>query len=212
MAGVALTALLVGRPRAGLSVLLLAVTVLLLADPHLAAAPGFALSAAATAGLVVLAPPLAAGLERWLPRPVALAVAVPLSAQLACGPIVALFAAQQSLVSVVANLLAEPASPLATVLGLLACLAMPIPPLADLFAAAAWLPSAWIAQTAAVTAGLPLATIEAPAGIGTALVVAVLSAATFWAVAPHPPLRGAWRAIIGGLLAVALGGEPDGVS
>ena len=62
MAGVALSALLLGRPRAGLSVLLLAVTVLLLADPHLAAAPGFALSAAATAGLVVLAPPLTVGL------------------------------------------------------------------------------------------------------------------------------------------------------
>nr|MBS1901089.1 ComEC/Rec2 family competence protein [Actinomycetota bacterium] len=205
MAGVALSALLLGRPRAGLSVLLLAVTVLLLADPHLAAAPGFALSAAATAGLVVLAPPLAAGLARWLPRPVALAVAVPLSAQLACGPIIALFAAQQSLISVVANLLAEPASPIATVLGLLACLAMPIPPLADLLAAAAWLPSAWIAQTALVTAGLPLATIEAPAGVGMALIMAVLSAATFWAIAPHRPLRGPWRALVGGLVAVVLG-------
>lgn len=205
MAGVAMGALLLGRPRAGLSVLLLAVTVLLLADPHLAAAPGFALSAAATAGLIVLAPPLAAGLARWLPRPVALAVAVPLSAQLACGPVIALFAAQQSLVSVVANLLAEPASPIATVLGLLACLAMPVPALADLFAAAAWLPSAWIAQTAVVTAGLPFATIETPAGVGTALIVAVLSTAAFWAVAPHPPLRGPWRAILGGLLAVLLG-------
>lgn len=205
MAGVAMAALLLGRPRAGLSVLLLAVTVLLLAEPHLAAAPGFALSAAATAGLIVLAPPLAAGLARWLPGPVALAVAVPLSAQLACGPIIALFAAQQSLVSVVANLLAEPASPIATVLGLLACLAMPIPPLADLLAAAAWLPSAWIAQTAVVTAGLPLATIAAPAGIVTALVVALLSAAVFWAIAPHPPLRSPWRAILGGLLAVLLG-------
>ncbi|OZB89767.1 MAG: hypothetical protein B7X41_01065, partial [Microbacterium sp. 14-71-5] len=162
MVGVALTALLLGRPRAGLSVLLLAVTVILLADPHLAAAPGFALSAAATGGLIVLAPPLARGLARRLPRPVALAIAVPLSAQLACGPIIALFAAQQSLVSVLANLLAAPASPIATVLGLLACLAMPLPPLADLFAAAAWLPSAWIAQTAVTTAALPMATIEAP--------------------------------------------------
>ena len=140
-----------------------------------------------------------------MPRPVALAVAVPLSAQLACGPIIALFAPQQSLISVVANLLAEPVAPIATVLGLLACLAMPVPPLADLLAAAAWLPSAWIAQTAVVTAGLPLATIEAPAGIGMALIVAMLSAATFWAIAPHRPLRGPWRAMAGGLLAVVLG-------
>ena len=205
MAGVALTALLLGRPRAGLSVLLLAVTVLLLVDPHLAAAPGFALSAAATAGLIVLAPPLARGLARRLPRPVALAIAVPLSAQLACGPIIALFAAQQSLVSVLANLLAAPASPIATVLGLLACLAMPIPPLADLFAAAAWLPSAWIAQTAVTTAALPMATIEAPAGVGTALAVAALSAGVFWVVAPHRPLRAPWRAVVGGVLAVVIG-------
>jgi len=205
MAGVAMAALLLGRPRAGLSVLLLAITVLLLADPRLAAAPGFALSAAATAGLIVLAPPLAAGLGRRLPRPVALAIAVPLSAQLACGPIIALFATQQSLVSVVANLLAEPASPIATILGLLACLAMPVPPLADLFAAAAWLPSAWIAQTAVTTAALPLATIETPAGIGSALAVAALSACAFWAIAPHRPLRVGWRVIVGGLGAVAVG-------
>jgi len=205
MAGVAMAALLIGRPRAGLSVLLLAVAVLLLGDPHLAAAPGFALSAAATAGLIVLAPPLAAGLERRLPRPVALAIAVPLSAQLACGPIIALFATQQSLVSVLANLLAEPASPIATVLGLLACLAMPFPPLADLFAAAAWLPSAWIAQTAVTTAALPLATIEAPAGIASALVVAALSAGVFWVIAPHRPLRAPWRTVVGGLLAVVVG-------
>lgn len=205
MAAAAMTALLLGRPRAGLSVLLLAVTVLLLTDPRLAAAPGFALSAAATAGLIVLAPPLSDGLARWLPRPVALAVSVPLSAQLACGPIIALFAAQQSLVSVVANLLAEPASPIATVLGLLACLTLPIPPLADLLAATAWLPSAWIAQTAVATAGLPIATIEVPAGILTSLAVAALSAAAFWVIAPHRPLPHPWRAIVGGAVAVLLG-------
>lgn len=205
MAGVAMFALMLGRPRAGLSVLLLAVTVLLLADPRLSAAPGFALSAAATAGLIVLAPPLARGLARWLPRPIALAIAVPLSAQLACGPIIALFATQQSLVAVLANLLAAPASPIATVLGLFACLAMSTPPLADLFAAAAWLPSAWIAQTATMTAALPAATVAAPAGIGTALIVALLSAAVFWAIAPHRALRPVLRMLLGGLLAVVLG-------
>ena len=205
MAGVAMFALLLGRPRAGLSVLLLAVTVLLLGDPRLSAAPGFALSAAATAGLIVLAPPLARGLARWLPRPIALAIAVPLSAQLACGPIIALFATQQSLVAVLANLLAEPASPIATVLGLFACLAMPVPPLADLFAAAAWLPSAWIAQTAVATAGLPAATIAAPAGIGTAAIIAALSAGAYALIVPHRPLRPRARMLLSGLLAAVVG-------
>ncbi|MGV2480543.1 UNVERIFIED_CONTAM: ComEC/Rec2 family competence protein, partial [Salmonella enterica subsp. enterica serovar Weltevreden] len=71
----------------------------------------------------------------------------PLAAQLACGPIIALFAEQQSLVGVAANLIAAPAAPVATVIGLVACLAAPLPMLADLLAASAWLPAAWIATT-----------------------------------------------------------------
>ncbi|MDR6868769.1 ComEC/Rec2-related protein [Microbacterium resistens] len=187
MSGLAMTCLLLGRPRAGLPVLLLAVTVLLVTDPWLGASPGFALSAVATGGLIVLAPPLARGLRRWMPGGIALVLAVPLSAQLVCGPIIALFADRQSLVGVIANLLAEPAAPVATILGMLACLAMPVPPLADLLVACAWLPSAWIAATAQTTAALPLATVGIPAGLLAAVVVAVLSIATAWLLIPHRP-------------------------
>lgn len=177
MAGLAMLTILRGRPSAGLGVLSLAVTGILIADPWLAATPGFALSAAATAALIVLAPPLARGMTRWMPAPIALAIAIPLAAQLACGPIIALFAEQQSLVSIAANLLAAPAAPIATVVGLLACLAAPIPPLADLLAASAWLPAAWISTTATTTAALPGAQILVVPGIGAALLVALLSAA-----------------------------------
>jgi len=187
MAGLAMLCLLLGRPRAGLPMLLLAVTVLLLADPWLSTSPGFALSAAATGGLILLAPPLALGLGRWVPAPIATVIAVPLAAQLACAPIIALFADRQSLVGIVANLLAAPAAPVATVLGLLACLAVPLPPVADLLAATAWLPSAWIAATAQTTAGLPFATVSVPAGVPAALILAVVGAAVTRVIVPHLP-------------------------
>ncbi|UPL12340.1 ComEC/Rec2 family competence protein [Microbacterium sufflavum] len=177
MAGAGMLSVLLGRPSAGAGVLALSTIMILVSDPWLAATPGFALSAVATGALILLAPPLSRGLRRWMPGPVALAIAVPLSAQLACGPIIALFAEQQSLIGVAANLIAEPAAPVATVVGLLACLAGPVPAVADLLAATAWLPATWIATTAQVTADLPGATILLPAGIGSAALVAGLGAA-----------------------------------
>jgi competence protein ComEC len=63
------------------------------------------------------------------------------------------------LVGVLANMLAGPAAPAATVVGLLACLAHPIPVLAYGLAALAWLPASWIAATAQMAAVLPGATL-----------------------------------------------------
>ncbi|GAA1210830.1 ComEC/Rec2 family competence protein [Microbacterium maritypicum] len=177
MAAVGMLTVLLGRPSAGAGMLSLCATGILLADPWLAATPGFALSVVASGALILLAPPLARGMSRGMPHPVALAVAVPLAAQLACGPIIALFAPQQSLIGVAANLIAAPAAPLATVIGLLACVSAPLPALADLLASSAWLPAAWIATTAATTARLPGAQVLVPAGPGSALLVAVVSAA-----------------------------------
>ena len=95
-----------------------AVLLLLLVDPWLAISPGFALSALATPGILWFAPGWRDRLDRWLPRWVAEAIAVPLAAQLACTPLVAAISGQVSLVAVVANLLAAPAVGPATVLGL----------------------------------------------------------------------------------------------
>jgi competence protein ComEC len=177
VAGVAMLTVLLGRPRAGAAMLALCVIGILVVDPWLAATPGFALSVAASAALILLAPPLTRGMRRWMPAPVALAIAVPLAAQLACGPIIALFAEQQSLIGVAANLLAAPAAPIATVIGLLACLTAPVPLLADLLAASAWLPAAWIATTATTAADLPMAQVLLPAGIGSSLLVLGVSTA-----------------------------------
>lgn len=207
MAALAMLTVLLGRPSAGLAMLSLAVCGLLVAGPWLSATPGFALSAAATAALLVLSRPLLRGLGRWMPAPLALALSVPLAAQLVCGPIVALFSDTQSVVGVVANLLAAPAAPIATVIGLLACLTSSVPAVADLLTAAAWLPAAWIQTTATVTAALPGATASVPAGPVAALLVGVLSVAAALVLArPRSRrLRGAASAVIVVALAASAG-------
>jgi competence protein ComEC len=155
MAAIAMLGVLLGRPGAGMAILALAVAVLLVADPWLAGSLGFALSAAATASLLLFARPLADGLTRFLPRILALALAVPTAAQLACGPLLVLIAPQVPLFGVLANLLAAPAAPLATTLGLAACLAAPVPVLQEGLAALAWLPASWIAATAMTVSEVP---------------------------------------------------------
>jgi competence protein ComEC len=57
MGVIGLVALATGSRRTALPALSAAVIVLVLVDPDLAAAPGFALSVLATGGLLVLAPP-----------------------------------------------------------------------------------------------------------------------------------------------------------
>ncbi|HET8927722.1 MAG TPA: ComEC/Rec2 family competence protein [Microbacterium sp.] len=183
MATAAMLGVLLGRPAAGAGALGLAVIVLIAADPWLALSLGFALSAAATAALLVLAPPLARGLARHLPSALALVLAVPLAAQLACGPLLVLVNPVVPLYGVLANLVAGPAAPAATVLGLVACLLAPVlPGLAGLVAGLAWLPSSWIAATATTAANLPAASIPwlegwggaaALAGLGLCVVVVV---------------------------------------
>jgi competence protein ComEC len=138
---------------------------LLLLDLWLSRSIGFALSVAATAALLVLAGPLADGLSRWMPRTLALFVAVPLSAQLACGPIIVLISPQVSIYGVAANMLAAPAAPVGTVLGLAACLCAGIPlPGADSRRSPA--PAAWIAATATTLSTLPGGAIWWPEGVG----------------------------------------------
>ncbi len=175
MAVVVLVALARGRPASGIPVLCLATIVLLVADPWLSHEYGFALSVLATAGLVVVAPVLAARLERWLPPWLALAIAVPVAAQAACQPVLVLLDPSLPTYGVLANLLAGPAAPLATVLGLVVCaLAVVAPPVAVLIAPVAWLPAAWIGAVAEFCAGLPLASLPWPAApLGVLLLVAL---------------------------------------
>ncbi|WP_309711690.1 ComEC/Rec2 family competence protein, partial [Pseudolysinimonas sp.] len=179
MAGLALGAVALGRPALGVPVLCAAVIVLLIADPWLSRSYGFALSALATAGLLMLAGPLAAELTRVLPGWLATVLSVPLAAQLACQPVILLLDPSLPLYGVPANLLAAPAAPLATMLGLMACLLGALaPPLGVAVAWLGWLPASWIAAVATLFAGLPGARGVWPGGPGgVALLVAIEAAA-----------------------------------
>ncbi|MBN9631862.1 MAG: ComEC/Rec2 family competence protein, partial [Actinobacteria bacterium] len=213
MATVVLVGLARGRVVDGLPALALAVVVLLVHDPWLARDYGFALSALATAGLLVLARPLAAALTRWLPRGIALALAVPLAAQLACQPVLILLTPTLPLYGVLANLVAEPAAPVATVLGCVACVLLPwAPALGQLVVWVAWLPSAWIALVARFAAELPGAALPWPDGLlGVLLCALTLAAVALLAVRRRLPRMLASAvtiALIGGatVYAGALGG------
>ena len=208
MAAIAMLGILLGRPGAGLSLLTAAVVVLLLADPWLGLSLGFALSSAATGALLVGAGPLADGLARWMPRPLALGISVPLAAQLACGPLIVLISPQLSVYGVLANMIAAPAAPLGTVVGLAACLAAGIPLLGSGLGALAWLPAAWIAGTATTFASLPGTVVDWPEGFGGLAALALLGGAVAALIVPgHPRLRAAATLTIAAAVgtAVALG-------
>ena len=180
MGGVGLLALTTGRRRRSVATLGAAVLGLLLLDPWLSRSFGFVLSVLATAALILLAPGWARAWQlRGVPRPVAEALAVPLAAQLVCGPVVVLLSGQVSLVGVPANLLAAPAVAPATLLGVLVTAVAPLSePVAGGLAILAGGPVWWIVQVARRFAALPEATLPWPGTLaGAALLVLATVAA-----------------------------------
>ncbi|MPY96685.1 MAG: DNA internalization-related competence protein ComEC/Rec2 [Actinophytocola sp.] len=166
MGGVGLLALALGRNRSALPALAFSVIVLVLVDPAMAISIGFALSVLATAALVLLAPRwVAAARRRGVPAVVAAGIAVPLAAFVATMPIIAGSSGEISLVTVAANVLAEPAVAPATVLGVVAAVcAMAVPVLAEV---AVWLAGpavSWLVLVAREAEGVPGAVIGWPDG------------------------------------------------
>lgn len=164
----ALAAISLGRPRALLPALLATSTALLLLAPALATSPGFVLSVLATLALLVLAPGWTVALQQRLPpalAPLAPALTTPVAAQLACMPVIAAISGTVSLAAVPANLLALPAVPLTTVLGLLAAMVSLVSPgAAGVLCTAAGVGCHWLVLVAHTAAHLPLATVTAPSG------------------------------------------------
>jgi competence protein ComEC len=111
MMSVALTARALGRRADGIRAFGLSVVIMAVADPLVAFDLSFALSAAATAGLLAFARPFEAWLRVRAPKkaaPIVGPVATTLAASLPCAPILARFAPTLPLGGVVANLLAVP--------------------------------------------------------------------------------------------------------
>ncbi|MGH3320249.1 MAG: ComEC/Rec2 family competence protein [Streptosporangiaceae bacterium] len=214
---VTVAAIATGRARSGPSALGVAVLALVLFDPGLARSYGFALSVLATGGLILLAPAMSAAMSRRVPRPVAEALAVTVAAQLACLPVLVTLSGRISLTAVPCNLLAAPAVPPATVLGLLAAVIAMLAPLAgSLVAAVAGACAGWIVHVARAGADLPYAAVHWPSSLTGALVIAALCAVLVVALRYRALRRYAVVAVAGVLLAVVfvkvLGSTGVGVS
>ncbi|PZO57066.1 MAG: competence protein ComEC [Leifsonia xyli] len=188
MAVVVLVVHLSGRPVRGVPLVALAAIGVLVVDPWFARSFGFALSVLATTGIVVLGPPLTTLFARRLWTPIAVSLAVPVAAQVACWPVTIPLSAALPTYAVPANLLAEPLAPIVTVVGLGACLLAPVWPWGgSVLAAIAWVPASAVGGIAHGAAGLPYASAPWPGGtvgvggavlVSACLAVAVLSTPT----------------------------------
>lgn len=141
MGGISVFALASGARRSSASTLWLSVVFLLIVDPFLAWQWGFALSVAATAGLILLGPIL---VEACADRRLGSVLAITLSAQLATFPLLLAMGRPPTWLSIPANLLCEPLVAPATVSGFLAAV----------IAAVAIVPNATIAAWALELASL----------------------------------------------------------
>ncbi|MFM8155791.1 MAG: ComEC/Rec2 family competence protein [Actinomycetes bacterium] len=181
MCSLVILGMLTGGRRAGPAVLCASVLILIGLEPGLAVSWGFALSVAATAGLIIVSPRLQRILQcarvsrRWPPS-LREAVAIAASAQVATLPILVAMGAGLGLLAIPANLLAMPAVAPVTILGLLAAVVAPV-----------WLPGAtvlshcaapfawWISRVAVTTSDLPLSHVGWPSGIGGVVMLAVVA-------------------------------------
>ena len=183
---VGLLAVLLGRRGQAVPALMAGTIVLVVAFPDLAVSIGFALSVAATAGLVLAAAPMTHRLLRIpgvarLPAPLVRATAVALVAHIATVPVLALTLGEVSHISVVANLAAAPAVAPVTVAGTLAAVAalLGLGPVVTVLvwvgAPFAW----WVHAVGHAAAGMPGAAGEMGL-LGVAVFLVAAAAAVAW--------------------------------
>jgi len=108
MGAASLAAMGLARPASRWYALLLAACVTLALNPRAGVDPGWQLSFAAVAGILLLTPGLRRALSRALPRPAAEGVAVTVAATLATAPLLAYHFGSVPLVGLPANVLALP--------------------------------------------------------------------------------------------------------
>ncbi|MFM5903645.1 MAG: ComEC/Rec2 family competence protein, partial [Microbacteriaceae bacterium] len=164
MSGVVSAGLMAGRKVPAVVGLAAATYLSLLVWPNLATSLGFALSVASTAAILFLAPRIYERLKPKFGKTLALALAVSLSAQLWCLPLLIDLQGGIPTYSVLANLLAEPLVAPITVLGLLAVSVSPFAP--QLSLVLTWLASLFAELIVKISeiAELPVPTIWWPSG------------------------------------------------
>lgn len=189
MGAVAVASLAGGRAGRGLSFLCLAVIALLLVEPELGVSFGFLLSVLATLGIIVLGRCIMGWFPASMPRWVAAAIAVPLSAQVLCGPVIVVLQPQFSTYSLLANVLVAPLVAPVTILGTAAVAFLPLAPwLAAVLIGVAGFFAGGVAAIARFTAALPGAAPPWPEGVFGMLTMLLFSTVTLLAVwmAAHP--------------------------
>lgn len=193
MGGLGVIAVLTGRGRVPFALLLLAVVVLLTADPWLNSSYAFLLSVAAAAGLILFGPVLATRLSRIMPLVAAQLLSVPIAAQLCCAPILALLQPTLPLYSLPANIAATPAIPVVTIVGMVAVALVAVAELLaiPLVLVAGW-GASWVGSVAQFFSAAPGAAVPWVGGAAGAVLTGVLSLAVILAVVWGP--RG-WSAL-----------------
>ncbi|KQR68438.1 competence protein ComEC [Arthrobacter sp. Leaf337] len=189
MGAIGLVSLSGGRAGRGLSFLCLAVIGLLMADPALGTSFSFLLSVLATLGIVLAGPRIMEWLPPVVPRWLAAGLAVPLSAQLFCGPVIVLLQPQFSSYALLANMVAAPLVAPVTILGTAAVPLVPLAPwAANVPMAVAGGCSAGIAAVARFFAALPGAALpwpEGPFGAATMVSFSACTVLLLWLIL-HP--------------------------
>ncbi|WP_261792365.1 ComEC/Rec2 family competence protein [Arthrobacter sp. PM3] len=199
MGGIGLASVAFGRAGRGLSLLCVAVIGLLLAQPVLATSFGFLLSVLATLGIVVTGRRIIDWLPARVPRWAAAGYAVPLSAQLFCGPVIVLLQPQFSTYALPANMAAAVLVAPVTLLGSAAVAFLPaIPAAAETLMAAPAACTGAVAAIARYFASLPGAVLpwpEGPFGAATMGLFSAVALTTVWlALHPGAAVRGALAA------------------
>ena len=157
MALFVMLALWLGRGSSSIYALSCAVMLLLLFDPGLSTDVGFALSAFATAGLVIIAPPLYKRFSSRMGMVLAAGLAATIAAQVYTLPIILYLQPSLPIYSVLANLLVEWVVAPVTILGLLAVIfSVSFPLGAQLSSWLASLGTQWIVLVAENLSNLPL--------------------------------------------------------
>jgi competence protein ComEC len=219
MATLAMLGAFLGRPRSPPAILGGAVLAVLGTNPSLAHSVGFQLSVAATAGLSLLAGPLAERL-RWAPRWLATAAATTAAAQLGVLPLLLYHFGAVPTVALPANLLALPAVAPGMLMGLLAgAVGLVVPAVGVVVGHVARLPLAYLAGVAHHLARAPLPQVTSPGDQVGVLVVGGLAVALggWWVRSGRrlgrPAALGAVVALPAVLLAAALrGGPPESLT
>ncbi|MHA7284733.1 ComEC/Rec2 family competence protein [Arthrobacter sp. MDT3-44] len=207
MGTIGVAAVLSGRGRASLTLLMLSIIILLAVDPWLSVSFAFLLSVAATLGLVTAGPRAVDTLELVMPRVAAQLLAIPLTAQLFCTPILVLIQPVLPVYSLPANVLASPVVPAITLVGMLAVLALVAAPVLaqPLIAAAQW-GTRWIAGVADTLAAAPAASVPWIPGAPGAAVAALASLSFLVLMVQREAITGWW----GRRIAAPLPPVPDG--